>query len=76
MLEQVNTFNTLEKRKKKIQFVSVFHTLIVGRLMNHYQSLEELYAFLDVPNLPRMQWMNWYGWMMGEFIYKEVQSAI
>jgi hypothetical protein len=54
ILKQVNLFGTLERKKKKVQFASLFHILSQGRPLVHYESLEHLYEFLDVPNLPRM----------------------
>jgi hypothetical protein len=58
VLQQVNSFSSLERRKKKVQFASIFHFLFASRPMVHYESLEGLYSFLEVPNLPRMHWSD------------------
>lgn len=44
--------------------------------MLEYKSLEELYEFLDVPNMPRMHWSYTLGWQMAEFIYDVVKEEI
>jgi hypothetical protein len=44
--------------------------------MVHYKSLQPLCAFLKVPNMPQMHWLDLSGWVMAEFIYTEVTSAI
>jgi hypothetical protein len=76
ILKQVNLFGTLERKKKKVQFASLFHILSQGRPLVYYESLERLYEFLDVPNLPRMHWCDSSGWQMAEFLYAQVRDAI
>jgi hypothetical protein len=45
---------TILQRKKKVQFTTLFHTLAIGRPMLQYESLEELFEFVKVPNFPKM----------------------
>ena len=54
----------------------VLHLLCASQPMVHYESLEPLYAFLEVPNLPNMHWYDSSGWIMAKFIYIEVTAAI
>jgi hypothetical protein len=44
--------------------------------MVNYESLEGLYSFLEVPNLPRMHWSDNSAWLMAEFMFAEVTAAI
>jgi hypothetical protein len=76
VLRHVNIFGSLERKKKKVQFASLFHILSQGRPLVHYESLLQLYQYIDVPNLPRMHWSDSSGWQMAEFLYAEVRDAI
>jgi hypothetical protein len=44
--------------------------------MVYYESLEPLYAFIEVLNMPQIHWSDSNGWVMAEFIYIEVTAAI
>jgi hypothetical protein len=76
ILQQVNKFGSLERRKKKVQFASLFHLLSAGRPMSQYESLEDLFSFLDVPNFPYMHWSDSSGCIMAEFMFDVVKAEI
>jgi hypothetical protein len=44
--------------------------------MSEYESLEDLFSFLDVPNLPHMHWSESSGWIMAEFMFDVVKAEI
>jgi hypothetical protein len=72
----VNKFGSLERKKKKVQFASLFHLLSDGRPMSQYELFEPLLSFLDVPNMPHMHWSDSSGWIMAEFMYDVVKEEI
>ena len=76
VLQQLNQSNRLEREKKKVQFATLFQILADGRPMLEYESRAALYEFLNVPNFPRMHWSDNSGWIMAEFMYAEVRTAI
>jgi hypothetical protein len=41
--------------------------------MSEYESLEDLFSFLDVPNLPHMHLSESSGWIMAEFMFDVVK---
>jgi hypothetical protein len=59
-----------------VQFASLFHLLSVGWPMSQYESLEDLFSFLDVPNLSHMHWIDSFGWIMAEFMFDVVKAEI
>jgi hypothetical protein len=44
--------------------------------MVYYESLEGLYFFLEVPNFPRMHWLDNLAWLITKFMFAEVTTAI
>ena len=76
VLQQLNQSNRLEREKKKVQFATLFQILADGRPMLEYESRASLYEFLNVPNFPRMHWSDNSGWIMADFMYAEVRTAI
>jgi len=44
--------------------------------MLEYEQRESLYAFLGVPNLPRMHWSDNSTWTMADSMYKQVKDMI
>jgi hypothetical protein len=76
VLQQLNQSNRLEREKKKVQFATLFQILADGRPMLEYESRAALYEFLNVPNFPRMHWSDNSGWIMADFMYAEVRTAI
>jgi hypothetical protein len=76
VMQQLKQSNMLEREKKTIKFVTLFQILIDGRPMLEYDSRETLYEFLNVPNFPRMHWLDNSSWIMVEFTYSEVETAI
>ena len=76
VLQQLNQSNRLEREKKKMQFATLFQILADGRPMLEYESRAALYEFLNVPNFPRMHWSDNSGWIMADFMYAEVRTAI
>jgi hypothetical protein len=42
--------------------------------MVHYKSCEPLYAFLDVSNLPRMEWSYNLEWQMVELMFDDIKD--
>jgi len=44
--------------------------------MLEYEEREALYAFLNVPNLPRMHWNDSSRWNLADYMYFQVQEAI
>lgn len=77
ILQQVVTSsNRAEKERKKVQFATLFQILSSGRPVLEYQSRQELYRFLQVPNNPSKHWSTSSGWEMADYMYEEVKGAI
>jgi hypothetical protein len=76
VLQQLNQSNMLERKKKKVQFATLFQILVDGHPMLEYESKATLYEFLNVPNFPIMHWSDNSGWIMVEFMYAEVRTTI
>ena len=76
VLQQLNQSNRLEREKEKIKFTTIFQNLVDGRPMLEYESRVALYEFQNVPNFPRIHWSDNSSWIMVEFTYFEVGTAI
>ena len=72
VLEQVNNCTTLEARKKRVQFATLFQLLSEGRPMLEFESRFSLYKFLNVPDLPAAHWCDTSGWAMASYMYRQV----
>jgi len=44
--------------------------------MLEYEQRQALYAFLKVPNLPKMHWSNSSAWQMANSMYNQIKEAI
>jgi len=54
MLEKINSNNTIESRKKRVQLATLFYILSESRPMAEFSSRLALYELLVVPDLPNM----------------------
>jgi hypothetical protein len=45
-----------ERKKKMVQFCTMFHLLKLGHPMRDYNACQELYNALNVPHQPRKHW--------------------
>jgi hypothetical protein len=61
-----------DRVRKLNQFAIVFHLLQNGRPMLEYESLKELFMFLKMPNLSKKHWGDNSGWLIAEYLYKQV----
>jgi hypothetical protein len=61
-----------DRARKMNQFATVFHLLQNGRPMLEYESLKELFTFLKMPNLSKKHWGDNAGWMIAEYLHKQV----
>jgi len=76
ILEQVNHCTTVEARRKRVQFATLFQVLENGRPMVEFESRRSLYKLLAVPDLPSAHWCDNSGWVMASFMYKIVVQEI
>ena len=76
VVEQIQGCSTLESRKKRVQFATLFQLLAGGRLMTEFEARCDLYEFLGVPNMPHKHWGDSSGWVMAEHIYDFVKQKI
>lgn len=72
IIQQINHCTSLETRKKRVQFATLFQLLRDGRPMLEYESRVNLYKFLSVPDLPSAHWCDNSGWLMAGYMYKQV----
>lgn len=72
VLEQINHCTTVEARKKRVQFATLFQLLSDGRPMVEYESRAALYKLLNVPDMPGAHWCDNSGWLMAGYMYKQV----
>ncbi len=42
-----------KKKKKYLQFISLWHLLAKGRPMKNFEALKPFFQFLKIPNCPR-----------------------
>jgi hypothetical protein len=61
-----------DRVRKLNQFAIVFHLLQNGRPMLEYESLKELFMFLKMPNFSKKHWGDNYGWLIAEYLHKQV----
>jgi len=74
VLEQLNNCTTVEARKKRVQFATLFQLLSDGRPMMEFESRQSLYKLLQVPDLPAAHWCDNSGWVMATYMYKQVME--
>jgi hypothetical protein len=74
VLEQITHGATqfLDKRKKIMQFVLIFHLLNHGHPMIEYTIMQTLSMKLNVPNNPMKLWSNGSRWEMTNYMFKQV----
>ena len=72
VLEQMNHCTTLEARKKRVQFATLFQFLSDGRAMVEFQSFLALYKLLHVLDLPAAHWCDTSGWTTTNNLYKQI----
>jgi hypothetical protein len=70
--EQIVAGATLERKKKLVQFASVYILLRDGRPMTDYSGMKDLVEFLEVPNCPRKHWGQSTGWGIAECLHEVV----
>ena len=68
--------SSVEHVKKRIQFATLFQVLSVGRPMLKYENRFALYKFLKLPNLPTTHWYDSSGWILAEYMYRQVTKEI
>ncbi len=70
-------FNWLvgEKRRKLIQFVTLFHTYKHGRPMLEYEAHKDLFDFLNFKENPKMHWIDNFGWAMTQHMHGIILKA-
>ena len=74
ILEHVQGCNSLESKKKWIQFTILFQIFFDGRPMCEFFSCSSLYEFLHVRNMPPSHWSEDSGWLMVAHIYSFVKE--
>ncbi len=57
-----------EKRKKLVQFATLFHTLKHGMPMLQYDAHNDLFYFMNLEENPKMHWTDNFGWVMAQHI--------
>jgi len=68
VLEQFNSNNTIESRKKHVQLATLFQLLNEGRPMAEFSSRLVLYELLAVLDLPKMHWIDGASWIMASYM--------
>jgi hypothetical protein len=56
ILDKVTVGLTQERKKKMVQFRTMFHLLTLGHPMRDYTTCQDLYNALNVPHQPRKHW--------------------
>jgi hypothetical protein len=56
--------------------ITLFQILGDGHPMVEYEKRKALYSFIGVLKNPKMHWLDFSGWVMVEFMYAQVTSAI
>lgn len=74
IFDQVQGCSTVESRKKRIQFASLFVILCSSRPMLEFSDRYDLYKFFEMPNCPKMHWSPGSGWSMAEHIYDFIKK--
>jgi hypothetical protein len=64
-----------DKRKKLVQFVTLFHTLKHGRPMLEYEAHKDLFDFLNFEENPKMHWTNSSAWITTQHIHGIILEA-
>ncbi len=54
----------VEKKKKIVQFVPIFHLLKHGKPMTNFEHMGGLFDFLNVHHMPGKHWTNLASWGM------------
>jgi hypothetical protein len=62
ILDKIVVGLTQERKKKMVQFRTMFHLLTLGRPMHDYTTCQDLYNALNVPHQPRKHWFEQVGW--------------
>ena len=74
--ELIQGCSTMESRRKRVQFATLFQLLTERRPMTEFEARFELYDFLEVPELPHKHWGLGSGWVMAEHLYDFVKQRI
>jgi hypothetical protein len=67
--------NTAEK-KNKVQFVTLFHLLKLGKPIINFESMHGFLQFLKVKNTTNKHWMDTSGWGMVECMNNVVSVVL
>lgn len=76
VLQQMNSNNNIESKKKRVQLATLFQVLSDGRPMAEFTNRFALYELLVVPDLPRMHWTDGAGWIMAAQMWSIVQEKM
>jgi hypothetical protein len=74
-LQQVSNGIVGEKRRKLVQFVTLFHTLKHGKPLLEYEAHENLFDFLNLEENPKMHWTYNSGWAMVQHMHGIILEA-
>lgn len=74
VLQQLNQCTSLEARKKRVQFTTLFQLLADGWPMVEIESRQALYKLLEGLDMPSTHWYDTSGWVMAMYMYKQVMQ--
>jgi hypothetical protein len=69
---QLENGGKVERKKKYIQFVAIWHLLKQGCPMKDFERLKGLFKFLKVENCPCKHWFHSTDWTMAEAMHNVV----
>jgi hypothetical protein len=72
VLEQIVAGETVERKKKVVQFAAIFTLLRDGQPMADYSGMKELMQYLYVPNCPLKHWSETTAWGIAECLHDVV----
>ncbi len=73
---QVANGDKVERKKKYLQFVSIFHLLQQGKPMTNFEACKNLFQFLKVENYPWKHWLDTTSWTVVEAMHGIVLRSI
>jgi hypothetical protein len=76
ILDKIAAGLTQERKKKMVQFRTMFHLLTLGRPMCNYTACQDLYNALNVLHQPRKHWSEPAGWEIAHVLVHVVCDKI
>ena len=80
ILEKIDVGLTQERKKKMVQFCTMFYLLTLSHPMRDYTTCQDLYNTLNVPHQPRKHWSELVGWeiahALAHVVYYKIKEAL